>query len=101
MTNEERTQKLQELMADEEFLKSTMDMETPAELRAAFAARGLEMTEDEVIRVVKLVNKEENDELNEESLENVAGGSILRLWPPFPLFPLPIPFPRWPRIRIW
>ena len=85
-----RTEKMQELMKNEEFVKKLITIENPEDVQVYFEDNGLEMTLDEVKelgtmlgKVVKgevtaeQLEKSADGELSEDELKNVAGGSLV------------------------
>ena len=87
-------EKLKEAFADEAFVKGLFELETAAEVQAALKEKGVELTEEEILSVRDVLAKVESgeisaeqleqwtkqvesDELPEELLEQVAGGSLM------------------------
>lgn len=71
-------EKLKSLMADEAFVNKLLEMETPEEVCAAFEKEGITVTADEVSKLKeKLESAGTEGELSEDTLEEVAGGSVL------------------------
>ena len=87
-------EKMKAVFADEAFIKQLFELETAAQVQAALKERGVELTEEEILGIRDLILKvergeisaeqlekwaaqEENGELSEEALEQVAGGSII------------------------
>lgn len=72
----ERAKELEPLLKSEEFAKEIKDMTTTEEIIDAFAAHGMQISEDEIFELGDGFNKavEETGELSEEELSNVAGG---------------------------
>lgn len=66
-------QQIQELFSDEAFVTSILEMETPEEVQAALADKGLELSLEEISSIQNTLNTNEG-ELSEDELENVAGG---------------------------
>ncbi|MDO4744882.1 MAG: hypothetical protein Q4A86_05835 [Clostridia bacterium] len=86
-------EKMKEVFSDEAFVKSVLELETAAEVQAALKEKGVELTEEEILAIRKLLSKlesgevtkeqlavwqkqAEDGELSEEALEQVAGGSF-------------------------
>ena len=86
-------EKMKVVFADEAFMKQLFELETAAQVQAALKARGVELTEEEILGIRDFIIKVErgeisaeqlekwaaqgeNGELSEEALEQVAGGSI-------------------------
>ena len=80
-------EKLQEVFSDEAFVKSLFELDTAAEVQAALQAKGVELTEEQILGIRDLLGKVadgeisveqlESGELPEELLEQVAGGVVL------------------------
>lgn len=65
------------LLTDEEALREITASIDTDEIIAAFAANGLSVTESDVLELAQgVVTLESNDELTEEALADVTGGSI-------------------------
>jgi len=65
------------LMANEEFVKKIVAMQTPEEVQAAFKEEGVEISTEEIGVLGTLINeyiKKEEEPLDEQDLENIAGG---------------------------
>lgn len=70
-------EQIKEILSQEDFTENLLACETPDQVRALFASRGLELTEAEV-RGIGMGLKDaisDSDELDEESLDYVAGGA--------------------------
>ena len=69
-------EKIQEVLAKEGFTEKLLACEEPEQVQALFAAEGIELTLDEVKQVGAGLNAAlaEGDELDEDSLDSVAGG---------------------------
>ena len=87
-------EKIKEIFADEAFIKGLFELETAAEVQAALQAKGLELTEEDILGIREMLLKvadgeisvkqleqwatqAERGELSEELLEQVSGGSVL------------------------
>ena len=66
--------KAQELTQDAEWMQALSNAETTAEAAALFAQKGVEVTAEQLDQ---LVEKQEQGELDEADLDNVAGGDIV------------------------
>lgn len=68
---------LKEVLSDPAFATSLLEMENAEDVQAALKTKGVELSlaDIDVIRQA-LVNAPEEGELNENELENVAGGSL-------------------------
>ena len=83
MLTEERLAALKPLFEDAAFAEELKKAETAADLQAAFAARGVPVSEDELDEIAKMADTE--GELDEANLDDVAGG-VLR---PIGIGPVP------------
>jgi predicted ribosomally synthesized peptide with nif11-like leader len=70
------SEKVKELTADRDFMKSLGSMETLEEISAALHEKGFEITPDELEQSRQLAVASENGELDEASLNAVSGGSV-------------------------
>ncbi len=79
MTNES-VEKFNQLMEDKEFVVKMLSQKTEEDVQKLFLENNVEMTLDEVdelgATLDKAFEKLNNDELDEESLENVSGGFL-------------------------
>ena len=84
MTN--RNEKLKEIFSDEAKVKEVLSIEDPEKAREWFSEHGVEFSIDEIHRLGETINKisrgeitqedlNKSDELSEDDLEDVAGGS--------------------------
>ena len=90
------TERIKEVFSDEEFVKSLFELETPEEVQAALEEKEIEMTIEEIgqvrdlliryqegefteeeLKALELVQNNEDGELSDEELENVAGGELI------------------------
>lgn len=78
--NEER---IKEVFSDEAFVKELLSKETPEEVQAMLAEKDIDLTIDEIVKLRELIIKKlqkaqsGEEELGDEDLEDVAGGSGL------------------------
>ena len=72
----EKVEEFSKLMKDEAFAASVAELETVEAVKAAFAAKGAEFTDEEVEAFAKAINEALNseEELSETDLDDVAGG---------------------------
>ena len=49
-------------------------METAEEVQAALKEKGLDLSIDDILKIQKTLTSQENGELSEDEMENVAGG---------------------------
>lgn len=68
--------KYEELAKDQVFLNALADVETPEAMQKIFADHGIEMTMDEVSAFIRLAENGGDDELDENDLASVSGGSL-------------------------
>ena len=73
--------RMQEIFADEAFVKELLSLETPEAVQAALKEKGIELSREEVEEIGKALLKvveavSENGELSMESLDEVAGGVL-------------------------
>lgn len=73
-------QKIKEVFSDEAFVSSLLEMETVEDVQSAVAAKGIDLSARDIESIrAQLVNNDNGEELSEEDLENVAGGSIIAI----------------------
>ena len=73
-------EKLETLLQDEEFAKKLFSLESDTEVQSFLAENGVEFTLKEIAAMkaaVKARLENGDEELSEDMLENVAGGSAL------------------------
>ena len=71
--NEEQ---LKQVLADESFVASLLDLETPQEVQAALKEKGIDLELADIEAVKRSVEQAQDGELSDDDLEDVAGGSI-------------------------
>ena len=74
--------KFEELVKDEEYLRSLMELEEPADVQKALEEKGIELTIQEIVRIRDVLLKSmenHNGELSEEELGEVTGGESVFL----------------------
>lgn len=90
------TKKDLEILSDQEYVKSLLDLKTPEEMQKSLEGRGADLTIDEINRIMDTVKRclnnelteqeknmlkaaQENDagELSDDELENVSGGILV------------------------
>jgi len=67
---------IEELKKDELFMSRLAKMTDPKEVVDIFAEKGIEISEEEASLALTKVEEDSADELTDESLEKVSGGSI-------------------------
>ncbi len=65
---------LQEIFSDKEFVLSLFDLETSEDVKSSLAAKGLELTVDEIEVIKGQLLKGDGTSLSDCDLEDVAGG---------------------------
>ena len=76
MNENEIKAKVEELAQDTEWMQALSNAETTAEAAALFAQKGVEVTAEQLDQLVEM---QEQSELDEADLDNVAGGEIVTL----------------------
>ena len=74
--------KFEELVKDEEYLRSLMELEEPADVQKALEEKGIELSIQEIVRIRDVLLKSmenHNGELSEEELGEVTGGESVFL----------------------
>ncbi|MBR1579510.1 MAG: hypothetical protein IJ668_03320 [Selenomonadaceae bacterium] len=74
---DERAEKVKALLADKNFMASALELETPEEVQELFASKGVELSIEDVkaLRAAILARLGGDDEMDEDQLEQVAGGA--------------------------
>lgn len=68
-------QQIKEIFSDEAFVNSILEMETPQDVQKALSEKGLDLSLEEINTIKNtLINNDNEGELSEDDLENVAGG---------------------------
>lgn len=100
----ELKEKMERLLSEESFLRKLEELENEEQLLTLLSENGLNGEEaKEAATVLKeYFEKVTDEEINEDDLENVAGGLIIaRRWPPIiPTLPIPT-FPWIPKPKKW
>ena len=70
-------EKIKEVLAKEGFVEKMLECEEPEQVQALFAAEGVELSLEDIKAVGQSLNMSlsEGDELDEDDLDAVAGGS--------------------------
>ena len=70
--------RVKEAFADETFIKELFALEAPEDAQTKLKEKGIVLTLDEVKSIGRALQRanENNDELSEEALEDVAGGVL-------------------------
>jgi hypothetical protein len=66
--------RVKELLSEEAFVKSLVSLETPEQVQAAFKAKGVDVTVDEVKALGEAVKQSASGDVSDADLEKVAGG---------------------------
>ncbi len=72
-------EKIKELLVNEAFAAELEKVETVEEIKALFAAHGVQVTDEELTELIKQPAMADADELSEEDMEMVSGGSAVTL----------------------
>ena len=65
---------IKEVFSDKEFVESLLGLETPEEVQTALKVKDLDLSIEDIENIQKALTAQENSELSEEEMENVAGG---------------------------
>ena len=77
MADNARIEKLKEIFSDADFTAKVLELETPEEVQAAVKEKGVEISLEEINSIKDyIIQNSGNEELDDEQLEQVAGGSI-------------------------
>ena len=73
------TKKMKEIFEDQAFVKSLIEKETAAQVQAELKKKGIDLTEQDVMKLREEINSQINsgksaDELSLNALDDVAGG---------------------------
>jgi hypothetical protein len=70
-------QEIREIFSDEAYVSSLLALETPEEVKASVAEKGIDLSETEIATLLDTLQKAQSDgELSEEALETVTGGLV-------------------------
>ena len=74
------TKKMNEIFSDQAFTKSLLEMETVAQVQAELKKKGLDVTEQDVLKLRDDINKHVESKSNQgemslDQLDDVAGGA--------------------------
>lgn len=72
-------QQIKELFSNEEFIDSLLALETPEEVQKALTDQGVDLSIQEILAIKDSIanSLDSEEELSEEQLETVTGGSFL------------------------
>lgn len=70
---------VKQVMADQEFVAKIATMEDPVEVQAAFAAKGIDFTVDQINQIAELALNGNGDELTETEMDVVSGGVLTEI----------------------
>lgn len=65
---------IKEVFSDKDFVESLLGLETAEEVQAALKGKNLDLSIEDIEGIQKALTAQENNELSEEEMENVAGG---------------------------
>lgn len=75
MTNIEKSTKLESLATNESFIEAMKEAENKDDIHRVFATHGLELNEEEMNEILKMISRMLNgEELSDIELESVSGG---------------------------
>ena len=77
--NEELKAKIEEVCADEEYMKYLLSLGSVEAMCEALEEKDIDLTPEQLRQVGTLLRKKESGELTDEELEQVAGGEIVSL----------------------
>lgn len=69
-------ERMKEILSDSQFAQSLLEMDTAEEVQEALREKGVELTKADIEAVRLALENPDDNELNDEDLENVAGGSL-------------------------
>lgn len=74
----EKLEQMKSVLEDKEFVAKLNDMVDPYDVQAAFAAKGVELTIEEISTIAHMsATLSETGELDVDDLENVSGGAVV------------------------
>ncbi len=78
MTDEQRVEKLKEVLSDQAFAEKVLELETAEEVQQALKAKGVEFSVEEINAIwEELVRQAESgEELDKDHLKAVSGGCV-------------------------
>lgn len=68
---------LENLAENEAFIQKLAETKSPEEALALFKAHGVAITKEELLEAIRTAGSNTDDELNENSLDDVSGGYIM------------------------
>ena len=69
-------QKFAEVFADKEFAEKVLALTEPEDVQKAFAEKGIDLSVEDVKAIGRMLAENQDGELSEDALMDVAGGSI-------------------------
>lgn len=69
-------QKFAEVFADKEFAEKVLALTEPEDVQKAFAEKGIDLSIEDVKAIGRMLAENQDGELSEDALMDVAGGSI-------------------------
>ena len=79
MTKEQLQAKIAALKDSDAFLREVDEASTPEEMIRVFADHGIEVSENELGDIAAQIRPDSGEELSEDDLENVSGGSLIMI----------------------
>ena len=70
------TQKLNEVLADEAFVKELLLMQKPEQVQEALEDRGVELSLDEIEKMGAFIRKVQTGEISKEQVQKMADGEL-------------------------
>lgn len=70
------TQKLNEVLADEAFVKELLLMQKPEQVQEALEDRGVELSLDEIEKMGAFIRKVQTGEISKEQVQRMADGEL-------------------------
>ena len=68
--------KLQEVLADEAFVKELLNIEKPEDVQIALEKKDIELTLDEICQISEFLKKIQNGEVSQEQLQSMSDGEL-------------------------
>lgn len=73
----DKYEKLEQLMADEAFVKELLELDTPENVQAFLMGKGIELSIEEIREWGKAIRTAlSDDELDADALDNISGGIV-------------------------
>lgn len=69
-------EKIKEVFSDDSFVASLMEMETAEDVQAALLEKEIDISLDEIASIRRVLSEQDDGEISDDDLEDVAGGSL-------------------------